>query len=116
MREQNVPIEEERDEFDAAALHFLALRNGMGIGTARVVLKDNGATAKIGRVAVLRSARGLGVGAALIRHIEGSVDAATYSLDAQTHALPFYERLGYSAHGEEFMEAGIPHFHMSKRV
>lgn len=112
--EQNVPLEEERDEYDATALHFLATEGDAALATARVILKNNGATAKIGRVAVLKPARGRGIGAALIRHIENDVPATEYLLDAQSHALAFYERLGYVAYGDEFMDAGIPHFHMRK--
>ncbi len=114
VEEQGVPFEEERDEYDEAALHFLATAEGAATGTARVLLKDEGNTAKIGRVAVSKSARGLGIGAALIRHIEHEVGASQFLLDAQTHALRFYERLGYTAYGEEFMEAGISHRHMRK--
>jgi predicted GNAT family N-acyltransferase len=114
VAEQNVPLEEERDEYDKTALHFLAMLDGIATGTARVVLKDTGAVAKISRVAVSKSARGLGIGAALIRHIENAVDSSQFLLDAQTHALVFYERLGYATYGEAFMEAGIPHRHMQK--
>ena len=53
--EQSVPVDMERDEHDATALHFLALIDAKPVGTARVVLKDNGTVAKIGRVAVRRS-------------------------------------------------------------
>jgi predicted GNAT family N-acyltransferase len=112
--EQNVPLEEERDEYDAAALHFLATEDDVALATARVILKNAGATAKIGRVAVRKPARGRGIGAALIRHIENEVPAVEYLLDAQSHALAFYERLGYAAFGDEFLDAGIPHFHMRK--
>lgn len=114
VAEQNVPLEEERDEYDATALHFLATEDGAALATARVILKNNNATAKIGRVAVRKPARGRGIGAALIRHIEKEVPATEYLLDAQSHALAFYERLGYAAYGDEFMDAGIPHFHMRK--
>jgi len=116
VQEQNVPLEEERDEHDPAALHFLASEHGVALGTARVVLKNAGAAAKIGRVAVAKTARGRGIGAALMRHIETAVPAREFLLDAQTHALRFYERLGYRAEGEAFMEAGIPHRHMRKTV
>jgi predicted GNAT family N-acyltransferase len=116
VEEQNVPLEEERDEYDATALHFLATEDDTALATARVILKNNGASAKIGRVAVRKPARGCGIGAALIRHIEHEVPAAEYLLDAQSHALAFYERLGYVAYGDEFMDAGIPHFHMRKIV
>jgi len=113
VQEQNVPAEEERDEFDETALHFLARNNGKPAGTARVLQKPGG-IAKITRVAVKKSARGLGIGAALMRHIEANVTAQQYILDAQTQAQKFYESLGYNAIGEEFMEAGLPHVHMFK--
>ncbi len=116
VHEQNVPLEEERDEHDTTALHFLATDNGEALGTARVILKNAGATVKITRVAVAKLARGRGIGAALIRHIEDHLFAPEYLLDAQTHALPFYERLGYNAYGDVFMEGGITHMHMRKRV
>jgi predicted GNAT family N-acyltransferase len=113
VREQNVPAEVESDEQDATALHFLAFQGDTPLGTARVLLKDRGVV-KITRVAVKKTARGLGVGAALMRHIETAVRAREYCLDGQTQALAFYEALGYRRQGEEFMEGGIPHFHMRK--
>jgi len=66
----------------------------------------------LGRLAVTREARGLGIGAVLVRAIEEAARArglAAVDLHAQTHALGFYERLGYVAYGTEYMEAGIPH-------
>ena len=118
ITEQGVPIEMERDEHDGDALHFIALADGQAAGTARVVLKDDGTSAKIGRVAVRRSNRGFGIGKLLIAAIEEAVDLRhvhNFHLDAQAHALQFYARLGYEAFGEEFMDAGIPHRHMKKR-
>ncbi len=116
VEEQNVPLEEERDSYDESARHFLAIADGVAAGTARVISKDDGATAKISRVAVLRPARGLGIGAALMRQIENEVSARKFILDAQIQALPFYQLLGYAAYGDEFIEAGIPHRHMQKLV
>ena len=115
VEEQNVPLEEERDAYVEIARHFLATADGVPVGTARVTLKDDGVTAKISRVAVSKSARGLGIGAGLMRHIENEVSARQFMLDAQIQALPFYQLLGYAAFGDEFMEAGIPHRHMQKR-
>jgi predicted GNAT family N-acyltransferase len=118
IAEQRVPLDMERDEHDSEALHFIALDGGLAVGTARVVFRDNGRSAKIGRVAVCRPCRGLGIGKWLIAAIEGTPDLArvhNFLLDAQTHALQFYARLGYEAYGEEFMDAGIPHRHMKKR-
>jgi predicted GNAT family N-acyltransferase len=115
--EQSVPVDIERDEYDSKALHFIALADGRPVGTARAVLKDNGTSAKIGRVAVCRSNRGFGIGKLLIAAIEETPDLThvlNFFLDAQTHALQFYARLGYEAYGEEFMDAGISHRHMKK--
>ena len=115
--EQGVPPDLERDEHDRTALHFIALADGQSVGTARVVLRDSGTSAKIGRVAVCRSNRGLGIGKLLIAAIEGYPDLMrvhSFLLDAQTHALKFYAALGYEVYGEEFMDAGIPHRHMKK--
>jgi predicted GNAT family N-acyltransferase len=58
--EQKVPQELDRVDDDASAIHFIALRDSEPTGTARIVLKDEGKTAKIGRVAILKSARGFG--------------------------------------------------------
>ncbi len=113
VREQNVPLAEERDAHDATALHFLASTEDGPVATARVLMLEDG-VAKISRVAVLQPARGRGMGAALMRHIEKTVSASAYLLDAQIQALPFYEKLGYRHYGEAFMEAGIAHLHMRK--
>jgi predicted GNAT family N-acyltransferase len=114
--EQSVPLELEQDEFDPRAFHFLVEDDGRPIAVARAVLMDQGATAKIGRVAVVKSRRG--DGKFLIEAIEGSprlAQVTKFALDAQTYAIRFYERLGYEAYGHEFLDAGILHQHMIKR-
>lgn len=109
--EQRVPEEIEVDDEDEAALHVIA-RDGAGtpIGTARL-LEDG----HIGRVAVLREWRGHGVGSALMeRLLEVAREAGLTGIPihAQVSSIPFYERLGFVVHGDEFEEAGIPHRHM----
>lgn len=111
--EQNVPADEEADEHDATARHFLALYHGEPAGTARALVKAPGLI-KIGRVAVRKPFRKSGIGAALMRAVEASCPNAAFMLDAQTQALPFYERLGYAAEGDMFTEAGIAHRRMVK--
>ncbi|MFI9821321.1 GNAT family N-acetyltransferase [Streptomyces sp. NPDC052013] len=121
VAEQGVPEDIEYDAYDAGAVHVLAVReDGVPLGTGRL-LHGEAATAKnggdasvgaLGRLAVLREARGLGVGAALVRAIEEAARArglTAVDLHAQTHALGFYERLGYTAYGPEFPDAGLPH-------
>ncbi|GHE20044.1 GNAT family N-acetyltransferase [Halomonas urumqiensis] len=110
IEEQQVPRDEEWDGRDADCRHFLALHLGEPVGTARL-LPD----AHIGRVAVLSGLRGQGIGVLLMRaaiaaaHREGH---PAVELAAQTHALPFYQRLGFQAFGNEFMDAGIAHRNM----
>lgn len=109
--EQSIPEAEEWDGLDDGALHFLALRDGRAIGTARILIQ--GDTGKIGRVCVLSEARGTGVGAALIRaaldvlRVQPGVTRA--KLGSQTHAIGFYEKLGFAAYGDIYDDAGIPH-------
>lgn len=115
IAEQGVPPEEEWDAHDETCLHVLALdATGEAIGTGRLL-----SGGWIGRLAVVRSWRGRGVGDALMRELL----AAAYErgeheslLHAQTHAIPFYERFGYVAEGEEFEECGIPHRLMRLRL
>ncbi|MFF4268141.1 GNAT family N-acetyltransferase [Streptomyces virginiae] len=118
--EQSVPESIEYDAYDADAVHVLAVdADGAPLGTGRllhgpVALGKTGdlTVGSLGRLAVAKSARGLGVGVALVRAIEAEAarrGLAAVDLGAQTHALGFYERLGYVAYGPEFQDAGIPH-------
>ena len=126
--EQGVPEDLEYDEYDAVAVHVLAVRDdGVPLGTGRL-LYGEAAAAKVdgdlsvgslGRLAVAKESRGLGVGVALVRAIEDAARArglAAVDLHAQTHALGFYERLGYEAYGPEYPEAGIPHRAMRRAL
>ena len=115
--EQNVPADLEPDEYDETARHFIAeTRDGLCVGTLRVVDKGDGA-AKIGRVAVLLPHRGLGVGDALMEAGEADAKAAGFTsaiLDAQVSVIGFYEKRGYVASGPVFDDAGIDHRRMTR--
>ena len=115
--EQAVPPALERDEFDAVAIHLVALRDDDVIGTLRLVV--SGSTAKIGRMAVLAAERRRGIGAGLMAHaheVARSMNVKEITLHAQLTAKAFYARLGYRDEGEEFEEAGIPHVSMRKAI
>lgn len=114
IEEQGVSEADERDDKDDEAIHLLATLNGKPVGSARLLVV--GEIGKIGRVCVLNEARGTGLGAALMRaavdRFRQVAGVAKVKLGAQTHALGFYERLGFTAHGPEFDDAGIPHREM----
>lgn len=106
--EQGVSEEEEIDEHDAVAWHFLARdSSGAPIGTSRLL-----PSGRIGRVAVLSSWRGKGVGRALVLEVllaSRELGLPQAHLHAQVQTIPFYESLGFRVCGEEFDEAGIAH-------
>jgi predicted GNAT family N-acyltransferase len=120
---QAVPIEIEFDGLDPDAEHFLAFGGGdndespTALGTARMRIVNGAAKAE--RIAVLEEARGSGLGRALVESIERHARQAgleSVRLDAQVQAAGFYEKLGYLAEGEVFIEAGIDHLRMTKRL
>lgn len=113
--EQSVPKEEEWDGKDEDSWHWLATdTEDKPIGTARLL-----PSGQIGRMAVLAEYRGLKVGQAML---EAAVEKArrlgfpAVFLNAQSHALEFYIKSGFSPEGEEFMEAGIPHRRMTQTL
>ena len=114
VEEQSVPEAEEMDDLDGQAIHLLACDGDRPVGTARVLIR--GDIGKIGRVCVLPDQRGTGLGAALIRaalDLLRRQGVAQARLGSQTHALGFYEKLGFVAEGPIYDDAGIPHRDMS---
>lgn len=115
IHEQHVPAELEWDGEDPHAIHALAADlTGNPIGTARLLL--HGELAHIGRMAVLPAWRGQGVGASLLQSLldeAKKLGAGSVFLNAQTYAVPFYERFNFVREGVEFLDAGIPHYRMT---
>lgn len=113
VEEQNVPLEEEHDEYDQQAEHFGIFSGKTMIGTGRLLKQDQ--TAKIGRIAILEEFRGVGLGSKLIRAMLSAAKTAGSKecvVDAQIQALPFYTGLGFKAEGDNFLDGGIPHLKM----
>lgn len=115
IHEQHVPAELEWDGEDPHAIHVLATAlSGNPVGTARLIL--HGEQAHIGRMAVLPAWRGQGVGASLLLRLLDTArqrGAGSVFLNAQTYAVPFYERFNFVREGAEFLDAGIPHYRMT---
>ena len=108
VEEQKVPEELEWDDADERAYHVLATApDGTPIGTGRLKLDCH-----IGRMAVVKHWRGRGVGASILSTLISLAEKEgcdTVRLHAQTHAIEFYAKFGFTAVGDEFEEAGIPH-------
>lgn len=121
---QKVFVEEQgfAEEFDAqdgAAAHILLFDGETPCAVCRVFAGDAPGEMHIGRVAVLKEARGCGAGSAVMRAAEayavekGAVRAV---LSAQVQAKPFYEKCGYTAVGAIYPDQGCPHTDMYKQL
>jgi predicted GNAT family N-acyltransferase len=117
VEEQQIPSSEELDELDDTAVHCVGYADGTPVAAGRLVVADG--YAKIGRMAVLASHRGTGIGAQVLDALEreGRDRGITLiKLSAQLQARGFYDRCGYVAHGDVYGDVGIPHIAMEKRI
>jgi len=118
VKEQNVPIVEEIDQYEDEATHFVMYgdtANPLAAGRFRVV----DGYGKVERICVLKEARKTGAGRLMMNAIETFARKQglhKLKLNAQTHAIPFYAGLGYEVVSEEFLDAGIPHKTMVKQI
>ncbi|GAB3235658.1 GNAT family N-acetyltransferase [Algoriphagus aestuariicola] len=114
--EQEVDRAEEYDEFEDTSTHFLARLEGRPVGTARWRFTKNGV--KMERFAVLKDARGKGVGQALVAAVLEDVNSTPDAegkvkyLHAQLTAVPLYSKFGFEKVGEMFEECNIKHYKM----
>jgi len=125
VTEQGVPADLELDEHDDTAEHVVAFSEPYdgrtALGAGRLVTEPPGfagtdpvlgPVGHLGRLAVRPEGRGTGLGVALVRAIEAratDLGLRVMVLGAQTQAVGFYERLGYTAYGDVFDDAGLPH-------
>ena len=108
--EQQIAAQDEWDAMDEVSLHFVLYDDGQAVATARL-LPDH----HIGRVAVLKSHRGQGVGADIMQQVlqyARREQRPFLRLSAQVYATAFYEKLGFQVKGEEYLDCGIPHVMM----
>jgi predicted GNAT family N-acyltransferase len=115
--EQGVSVGADRDGRDPEATHIVALDDGRVIGTCRLVFR--GDVARLGRLAVEPDRRGNGVAGAILREADRAArraGASSISLHAQTYARALYLNEGYAERGATFVEEGIEHVSMEKRL
>ena len=116
--EQNCPFDEEFDEYDRLdseeVIHYIVKQDNKPVATARIIFPKVH-QAKIGRIAVLKTFRGKGLGTYFIEQMLHTLKTDGYthiSINAQEHLQSFYEQFGFVQNSEAFDEAGIPHIQM----
>jgi len=105
--EQGVPEDIEIDQLDPVCQHVLAWWNGVAVGTGRIA-RDG----RIGRMAVVASCRGQGIGREILAglvQLGRDMGVDRLYLSAQCQAIPFYEKAGFVVSGPVYEDAGIEH-------
>lgn len=105
------------DGKDVVALHLLGTENGKLVSYARLFTPINEQSKLVfGRVAVAKSARGRGYGKLLMQEILDHCNTfhpnISIKCSAQHYLRKFYEDLGFTAQGDIYEDAGIPHIEM----
>jgi predicted GNAT family N-acyltransferase len=114
IEEQNVPEEMEWDEYDETCTHVIVEINGDYVATGRLL-----EVGQIGRMAVLKSYREMGIGSKVLEKllsIAKSIGMKTIFLNAQLDAIGFYRKYGFEEEGNIFDDAGILHRKMKKML
>ena len=114
VHEQNIPPDLEIDHLDSVSQHVLSTYEGLPVGTGRLTPQG-----RIGRVAVSRPLRRQGVGQQIMEQLLELAERNRHRevvLSAQHHAISFYEKLGFEREDEAFLEVGIWHVTMRKRM
>jgi predicted GNAT family N-acyltransferase len=110
IKEQSVAPEFEWDDMDAGAVHLLAKIGDKPVSCLRIIDYH-----KIGRMAVLKQWRGMGLGSLLLLEaieICKQQGSKIITLSAQRHAIGFYLKIGFKVISETYLDAGIPHVDM----
>lgn len=120
VEEQGVPLEDEFDEFDrlnGECEHILVYYNDQPVGTGRIRFVDG--NGKLERICITKPYRKYGLGKVIFNELENIAEikgVKQVKLHGQTQAEGFYLKLGYHAASDIFMEDGIPHLLMFKKL
>lgn len=109
----------EFDEIDQRAICLVLYDEGLPVATGRLYPSDEPGEYILGRIAVIKSHRGQNLGALVISLLEKraqELGARCASLSAQCRAQGFYEKQGYHAEGETYLEEFCPHITMKKSL
>jgi len=111
-------FENEFDDTDRYCIHLVLYRDGEAAAVGRLYRASDGVW-HLGRIAVRKPFRGQGLGAEVMSLLErkayenGAVETA---VSAQCRAAGFYEKLGYRAQGEVYLDEFCEHILMVKLI
>ena len=111
-------FQEEFDTADNIATHLVGFIDNKSVATARIIPNDDGSF-MIGRVAVRKSYRSLGLGAKIIAEAErviNKLNGTSIYIHSQLQAVPFYEKQGYVPTGEKDFEEDCEHWMLKKEL
>jgi predicted GNAT family N-acyltransferase len=114
VEEQGVPLDIELDYQDVLSVHALVFDRERPVATGRLLPDGH-----IGRMAVLKDWRRRGIGALMLNSLMQRAKERGYTevaLSAQVKAVPFYRAHGFTPEGDEYLEAGIKHQAMKRRL
>ena len=118
VQEQGVSAADEVDGMDGECLHVLARLDDVPVGAARILIRDG--VAKIGRVCVLPTMRGSGLGGrmlgVMLADLSDMPDVQRAKLGSQIAAMTLYARAGFQPVGDRYMDAGLEHQDMERAV
>jgi ElaA protein len=114
--EQHCPYPElDGRDVEPGTRHLWWTDDGAPVAYLRI-LADPGGVARIGRVVVAPQARGGGQAGRLMAAALDLVGDRPCVLEAQSHLVGFYSRYGFAVSGPEYVEDGIPHTPMHRKV
>ena len=116
--EQGYPEDEEFDDTDAVSYHVAVYVNGKAVAAGRMYF-DESRIMHLGRIAVDKKLRGSGVGKRVVEEMilkAETMNPAGFELSAQSRVMGFYEKLGFKAVGDEYMDGHVPHTRMQRKA
>lgn len=110
VMEQNIHYQD-MDNIDYNSLHCFFIEDNIVIAYLRAFYQDNKDIVRIGRVLTLKHGNGIGRELVLqsIDAIKEKMKCKKITMDAQKHAVGFYEKFGFKVASDEFLEEGVSH-------
>ncbi len=121
VKEQGLPLPLEVDDLDKIATHIVAYYKQQPIAASRIIVNDKSDSVKVERLSVLPKFRRKQIGIQMMQTIEAFIrknfpNVSVIKIHAQIHAIPFYEKQGFSVTSPEFMDNYIPHRAIEKHI